>query len=185
MKTITARFIAVACTSILASCSTVSVTTDYDRSASFKQYKTYALAPPALGESLSPSSEAALRDTLRAEMAKKGITEKTSGKPDIAVARHVFVQDKVSVQQYTDWGYDRPGYMPYRYGYYGPWAGAPQTYANVTEYTQGTLILDFVDAKSHKLVFRGKGSAVVAGPDANASKIREAVTRIAEDFPSP
>jgi hypothetical protein len=185
MKTKTTRFIAIACTTVLAACSTVSVTTDYDRSAPFKQYKTYALAPPARGETLSPSSEAALRDTLRVEMAKKGIVEKTSGKPDIAVARHVFLQDKVSVQQYTDWGYDRPGYMPYRYGYYGTWAGAPQTYVDVTEYTQGTLILDFVDAQTHKLVFRGKGSAVVAGPDANAGKIREAVTRIVADFPSP
>ena len=37
------------------------------------------------------------------------------------------------------------------------------TYTDVTQYHEGTLVLDFVDAHTKKLVFRGVGTAVVAG----------------------
>lgn len=168
----------------LAACSTVSVTTDYDRTVSFTKYKTYALAPAAKGQTLSPSSEAALRDALRAEMAKKGIVEKTSGKPDLAIARHVFLQEKLAVHEYTDWGYGS-GYWPYGYGVYNTWPGAPRTYVDVTQYTQGTLVLDFVDTKTNQLVFRGTGKGTVGRPDANAEKVRGAVIGIVRDLPVP
>lgn len=183
MKTITPRLSALAAACVLSACSTVTVTTDYDHSATFANYKTYALAPAAKGQTLSPTSEAALRDALRTELAARGITEVTGGKPSLAVARHVFVQDKVSVAQYTDWGYGPGGGWPYGYGYYGMWSGAPRTYVDVNQYTQGTLILDFVDTKTKKLVFRGVGQAVVGGPESNAAKIREGVTKMVAGFP--
>jgi len=34
--------------------------------------------------------------------------------------------------------------------------------ADVMQYTEGTLILDFVDRRTHKLVFRGVGQGVVS-----------------------
>ena len=164
-------------------CSTVTVTTDYDRSAPFGKYKTYALAPARQGQTLSPGSEAALRDALRTELAARGITEATSGKADLAIVRHVFLEDKVSVQQYTDWGYGYHGGWPYGYGSYGMWAGAPVTYVDVSQYTEGTLVLDAVDTRTKKLVFRGAGTAVVGGPDNNADKIREAVKKMVAAVP--
>ena len=184
MKTIIAKVTTLIAACALAACSTVTVTTDYDRSAPFGKYKTYSLAPPAKGQKLSPTSEAALRDSLRSELAARGISESTSGKADLAVVRHVFVQDKVSFQQYTDWGYGFGGGWPYGYGYYGMWAGAPRTYVDVNHYTQGTIILDFVDTRTGKLVFRGNGTAVVGGPESNAAKIREAVKKIVAELPS-
>jgi len=75
--------------------------------------------------------------------------------------------------------------MPYGYGYYGMWAGAPRTYTDVSQYTEGTLILDFVDAKTKKLVFRGIGTGTVSDPETNAERIKEAVEKIVNDFPSP
>jgi hypothetical protein len=168
----------------LAACSTVSVTTDYDRSAPFGKYKTYSLAPAKQGQALSPTSEAALRDALRSELGARGITEAAQGKGDLAVVRHAFLQDKVSVQQFTDWGYGYNGGWPYGYGYYGFWSGVPRTYVDVTQYTQGTIILDFVDTQSKKLVFRGTGTAIVGGPESNAGKIREAVKKTVAALPS-
>lgn len=183
MKITLNKISAVAAAAVLTACSTVTVTTDYDHSAPFASYKTYALAPAAKGQTLSPASEAALRDSLRTELAARGITEVSSGKPDLAIVRHVFLQEKVSVQQYTDWGYGMGGW-PYGYGYYGLWAGAPRTYIDVNQYTQGTMILDFVDTKTTKLVFRGTGQAVVGGPESNAGKIREAVAKMVANFPA-
>ena len=71
----------------------------------------------------------------------------------------------------------------YGYGYYGMWAGAPRTYVDVNQYTEGTLILDFVDRHTKKLVFRGIGKAVVGGPESNARNIEEAVAKIVAEYP--
>ncbi|HET7512424.1 MAG TPA: DUF4136 domain-containing protein [Chthoniobacterales bacterium] len=170
-------------TLLLSSCETVNVTTDYDHSAPFGNYRTYTLAPPPRGQSMSPTSEAALREALRSELAARGITEASGTKADLDVVRHAFIQGKISVQQYTDWGYARAGVWPYGYGYYGMWPGAPQTYTFYDEYNEGTLIVDFVDARTKKLVFRGVANAVVGGPEANAAKIREAVAKMMAGFP--
>jgi Domain of unknown function (DUF4136) len=182
MQLLIFRFTALTAACALAACSTVTVTTDYDRSAPFAKYKIYSLAPPAQGQTLSPASEAALRDALRTELARRGISEAAGGQADLAIVRHVFLEEKVSVQQYTTWGYGYAGW-PYGYGHYGMWAGAPRTFTDVSEYTEGTMVLDFVDTRSKKLVFRGTGTAVVSGPESNAAKIREAVAKIVAGFP--
>jgi hypothetical protein len=59
----------------------------------------------------------------------------------------------------TDWGYGA-GYArawPYRYGTYGVGSGAPSTYTEASNYTEGTMILDLLDTRTNKLVFRGTG----------------------------
>lgn len=173
---------AIAAACAFAGCSTVTVTTDYDRSAPFAKYQTYSLAPAAKGQTLAPSSEAALRDTLRTELAARGIREATGGKGDLAVVRHAFLQQKVSVQQYTDWGYGYAGW-PYGYGHYGVWAGGPRTYTDINQYTEGTLILDFVDTRTNKLVFRGTGKATVDKQPGNARKVAAAVEKIVAELP--
>ncbi len=177
------KFSALAAACALSACSTVTVTTDYDHSASFAKYKTYTLAPATKGIKLSPTGEAALSGTLHTELGGRGITESSSGKADLAVVPQVFAHEKVSVQQYTDWGYGYHGTWPYRYGTYGVWAGAPRTYVDVNQYTEGTLILDFVDRHTNKLVFRGTGQAVVGDAESNAAKIREAVAKIVAGLP--
>jgi hypothetical protein len=169
---------------VLAGCaSTVRVTTDYDHSARFGKYGTYALTPPDRGETMSPTSEAALRDAVRAELASRGLTEAPANKADLDIVRHVFVQEKISVQQWTDWGYRYMGGWPYSFGNYTMWPGAPMTYTDVSQYREGTLILDFVDAHTRQVVFRGVGKAVVTGPESNAAKIGEAVRKMVAEYP--
>lgn len=163
----------------LPACSTVSVTTDYDHSASFGQYRTYILAPSSDKIVLSPSSEHALRDSLRVNLAARNITE-VSKDADLHVVRHISTTEKLSVHQSSDWAYRG---VPYGYGRYGMWSRAPVTYTDVSQYTEGTLILDFVDTKTQKLVFRGIGTGTVSDPETNAERIREAVEKIVEKFP--
>jgi hypothetical protein len=183
MKTCIGKLLAILGAGALAACSTVTVTTDHDPSASFAKYKTYTLAPGPHDQALSGTSEAALRSALRTQLAARGITEVNGRKADLDVVRHVFLEDKVSVRQYADWGYDRYGQLPYRYGYYGMWASAPRTYTDVHQYTEGTLILDFVDAHTQKSVFRGTATATVGGTEGNARKIDEAVEKIVAQLP--
>lgn len=169
---------------VLSSCETVSVATNHDPAAPFARYKTYAIAPAAKGQTMSPVAEAALRDSLRTELGKHGLTEAPGQKADLDIVRHVFIQQKISVQQYTDWGYGYHGGWPYGYGYYGMWPGAPMTYTDVTQYHEGTMVIDFVDARTKKLVFRGVGKAVVGGSEGNAEKIREGVAKMVAEYPA-
>ena len=167
---------------ILCGCASVSVTTDHDPSAPFASYRTYALEPPAKVPPLSPSADSALRTTLRDELAVRGIHEVAlTEKPDLAVVPHVSLQQRYSVQQYMQWGY-APGVWPYWGGFYGGWVGMPVT--TINSYTEGTLVLDFVDTSKQSLVFRGTGRATVSSDnERNAARIREAVTKIVARFP--
>ena len=181
MRTTLHLFLAAAVTCIFSACAAVTVTTDYDHAANFTKYKTYALTPPHYSSVMSPTSEAALRDALQAELASRGLTQAPGQKADLDIVRHVFVQEQVSAQQWSDWGYR--GSWPYSFGSYGMWYGAPATYTDISVYGEGTLIREFVDAHTKKLVFRGVGKAVVGGPESNASKIREAVSKIVAAYP--
>ncbi len=99
MKTVFNFFLAAGVLCVLAGCASesVTVTTDHDPAAHFAAYKTYTLAPPARGETLSPVGEAALQESVRTELAKRGITEAPGKNADLDVVRQVFVHEKVSV----------------------------------------------------------------------------------------
>jgi Domain of unknown function (DUF4136) len=179
-----ATLMAVAPVLILSGCSTVSVTTDYDHNANFAKYRTYAVEPPPNAPPLSPTSDAALRGALRQDLAARGIVEVAPGaRPDLAVVPHAKTEQKYSVEQYSGWGYG-PGGWPYYGGYYGMWYGAPYNYTTIDTYTEGTLILDFVDTSNQKLVFRGIGKGTVGSAESNAEKIREAVQKIVAKLPA-
>ena len=180
-----ALLISVLSTGVLASCSSVTVDTDYDKTADFSKYRSFSVASPKSGERLSPSSENALRGALRTGLGAKGLQEKSGSGADLSIVRHAFSKDKVSVTQYSDWGYGYGprGAWPYGYGRYDMWYGAPVTYTDVREYTEGTLVLDFVDNRTKKLVFRGIGRGTIGSAESNAQKVQEAVTRITADFP--
>ena len=66
--------------------------------------------------------------------------------------------------------------------YYG-WGGQN---IDVHEYTQGTLILDFVDTKNKHLVWRGSAQGALPDnptPEKIEKKINEAVAKLLEKFP--
>ena len=188
---ISAKLLASFAVCTLAACSSPTVQTNYDHSASFGNYRTYTLAPSTSGQKLSPRSEEVLRDAIRSRLATRGVTEAKTGKGDIAIVRHVFTEDKVSDRQYTDWGYGSGvGFgsssgsgWPYAYGSYGMWTGAPTTFTDVTKYTEGTLVLDVVDTHTNKLVFRGTATAVVGPQVKNTRNIEKAVAKMVAALP--
>jgi hypothetical protein len=168
------RFTLYAAILALSACSAVTVTTDYDPSTAFDKYHTYALKQAKEELTLSPSSEKAFQDALRNNLAAHGIRE-VSDNADLYVLRHVSTKEKTVVYQSYDYGYG--------FGRYGAWTGAPRNYTDVSQYTEGTLIIDFVDAKTQKLVFRGIGTGTVGDPETNAQHISEAVQKIILAFP--
>ena len=58
---------------------------------------------------------------------------------------------------------------PYRYGTYGVVVRhAPRTCTDVSNYTDGRMILDVVERRTNKFVFRCISTAVIGRPETNA-----------------
>lgn len=77
-----------------------------------------------------------------------------------------------------------PGFYDYRYGYYSPWP----TYSTRTEvesYSEGTLIIDLIDAASNEMVWEGVARNTVTSKTRReaAKHIDAAVARLFSNFP--
>jgi Domain of unknown function (DUF4136) len=160
----------------LAACSTtpsVTVKTDYDHSATFGKYHSYALDVASIG--LSPAGKAALQDALRSSLAARGFKETSAAKADLYIVPTVFTQEKlnaVPTRDITVWS-----------SHYGRYGGIRTMNTEVQQYTEGSLVIDFVDSKTHKIVFRGLGQAAVGRTERNAAAIQEAVNKIVAAYP--
>jgi Domain of unknown function (DUF4136) len=155
----------------LASCTSVTVKTDYDHSVSFGKYRTYTLDTTLSG--LGPTNNTVLQQALGSSLAARGLKE-TGSNGGLYIVAFVTTREKLNFV---------PGYgvTVSRFGAYRTWA----MNADVQQYTEGTLIIDFVDAKTKKLVFRGLAQAAVGSQRANANAIQEAATKIVAQFPGP
>ncbi len=121
------------------------------------------------------------RHPLDQGLAAKGYTK--SARPDFYIVYHITRSEQVQVSQYTDWGYG--GAYSYRYGrgHYSLWPNYPISYAQVTRYTEGTLIVDFVDAKTSTSIWRGTATGTVGNAQSNQRKIEEAIRKMLESIP--
>ncbi len=182
MKTWRTIFVAVLTATVISACSTVAVTTSYDHNAAFGTYKTYSLAPGPDGRKLPTWCEMALRKSIRTGLAARGVAEAADAEADLAIVWHVFLTDKISAQERADSSIG--GNWSYAYGAYTSWSGAPSNFSNATPYPDGTLILDVVDMKTKKMVFRGTGTAVAMGPERGARNIEQAVKEMIAALPA-
>jgi hypothetical protein len=169
----------------LAGCSSVKIKTEYDASAPFKQYRTYAWLPNIPG----PEQPASMRNpevhahvvaALDREMAAKGLVRTSlEANPDFLVSVLGATRRAVEV---TSYGYTYAG--AYSYGpYVTPGMAVPVN--EVREYTEGTLLLDFVDAKTRKLFWRGTATDTVTSPESVRKSIDEAARKLLAAYPPP
>ena len=86
-----------------------------------------------------------VRDAIRKDLAEHGYVEAANGRPNFYVAFYVGLQDRYNVDAYG---------LPvfHRRGWWG-WPGAYDVWS--VPYTESTLIIDVIDAKSNQLVWRG------------------------------
>lgn len=176
---------------LLAGCSTMDVTTDYDPGAVFEGMKRYAWLPEPRKATGDPRIDdnklldQRIRKAVEDQLEFKGYTLSTSD-PDFLVGYHVSLDKRQSVQVLNDYYGYGPGWG-YRYGAaYRPmgYAGAPDTY--VYEYEEGTLILDIVNPANRELMWRGAASDEVHfknTPQESEAQIRTAVQAMLERFP--
>lgn len=167
----------------LPGCSSFQVSSDYDPAVDFSQYGAYAWLPDP---DPTESSEAGPVDGLLRQRIERAVDDVLAGKgmrrvesqndARLLITDHIDVQQKFRVNT-TQYGY---GYG--RWGYYG--AGYTDTY--VDQYEEGTLILDFIDAETKQLVWRGTAQSRLRDertPEEREERVREAVEAILERYP--
>ena len=158
----------------LAGCSTLTVRSDWDEQADFSAFRSYKVVP--IQSPISQLVEKRIMDAVRIHLNERGFVEDETS-PNVLVAIHINVEDKVDVQTYN-YGYP---YRGYGYGMYPYWHGG--TDVSVSQYQQGTLIIDFVDASDNELFWRGWGSKIIEDSSGAAHKIQEVVDKILKQYP--
>jgi hypothetical protein len=154
---------------------------DYDQQTDFAEFKTFGWMQVPEKAGIDSFVVQRVKNAVNAELKAKGLVM-ISNNPDFLIAEHLGKKSKVQV---TDWGYDYGYYGRYRgygghRGYWGP--RRISTY----QYEEGTLILDFVDAKSKKLIWRGTAKSKVQNidtPEKSEKIINAAVKEILKKYP--
>jgi hypothetical protein len=111
---------------------------------------------------------------------------------DMLLSWHLVTQNKTDVRTYetpaygAGYGYSRYGYYN-RYSAYNCWSCTPtRTEVSVQNYTQGTFIVDMIDPKMKKSVWRGVTQSKLKGKHSeDQGKYNEAATAIFASFPPP
>ena len=162
----------------------IHVRTAADPEANLATLRTFQVLPTPTSRGAAPASKTdpmlqnsimnrALRQDLAQAFAARGYGADTTH-PDFAVAYYTSSRDKLNV---TYWDYGYPFWRPWRW-----WGPAPVE--QVSEYTQGTVIVDVIDPKTKQLLWRGQGvSDVSDNPKTYARELAKTVTAIVAKFP--
>ncbi|MCT7942933.1 DUF4136 domain-containing protein [Shewanella holmiensis] len=168
----------------LSACSTLKTNTDFDPAVSFNQFKTFAWVEAKTtdeGYHLDGLLDQRVRDAVDNQMAAKGLTKASVEEADLLVNYLTKVDKKINVDTFNN----NFGYNPY----YGPgwgWGGSMQTQTTVREYEVGTLIIDLVDNKTDKLVWRGSVADTIRDhntPQERVEIINNAIGQVMSAFP--
>lgn len=146
-----------------AGCATMTVSSHIERGVDFTEYVTYdwgardnfPVGDPRLDN--NPFFRDYVEGTIEKRMAAKGYERVVTGPPDLLLHYHASVNQKVDVYEG-----DRS------HGYYQP-------ESRVVEFEQGTLVLDVVDAKTNKVIWRGWAQDTMTGVIDNQWRLEQQV----------
>jgi hypothetical protein len=166
-------------------CSSVRTNYDFDPATDFSTWSTYAWYPSGAtstgGARLeSPLLHARVRAAIDRTLVAAGYSQTQSGAPDFYVNYHLSTQQKLDVQTINR-GYSTGGTRGRR----GAGWNTGRTETRVSEYEEGTLVVDFADDE-RQLVWRGSGTRRLKKnpkPDQVTKKVDEAVAEVLGQFP--
>jgi len=154
MKTIKKLLILLLVGVVFAGCSTLQTVSDYDKDVDFSGYKSYGFYDKGLEKlRLNNLDKRRLMAAVEAEMNAKGFTK--SDKPDLLVNLVVVARERADYYSpgfYGGWGWGRGWGWGGAWG--GGWGGGP---GYVNQYSEGTIIIDFLDPAKKILFWHGRG----------------------------
>ncbi len=146
------------------------VKTDYDRSVDFSHYKTYSWEKVQTADPLWVDR---IEQAVDSQLAAKGWTRVDSG-AQVAIVGIEMTRNQRTLNTFYD-GFGRG----WRWG--GGFGSATTT---VDTYKVGTLVVDFFDTKTQKLIWRGSSSDTLSDKsDNNIKTLDKDVKRMFEHFP--
>jgi hypothetical protein len=153
---------------IMVGCSAgISVNSDYDKAYDFSKLKTFKVqlgpANSAAIAGVSPLTAQRVGKAIEAELTAKGY-KKAGDDADFVAVAHGGTQEKVSE---GSWGYE------------GYWDGPVDSFV----YTEGALVIDMVDLKTNRAIWRGVGKEIIGDEEPTEGKIDEAVGTVLNNFP--
>jgi hypothetical protein len=148
------------------------ITTDYDHSADFAQYKTYTWLKVQAEDSLWADR---IKRDVNTQLAAKGWTEVNSN-ASATIAAFRSTQNQQSLETFYD-------------GFGGGWRwrgfGGEGMSTTTTDITKvGTLVVDIFDSKTQKLLWRGKESNDLSSkPEENEKSLAKDIASMFKRFP--
>lgn len=152
---------------LLGGCSTVAVSTDWDRSVDFSGYRTFRWAPTKESKDMR-RAEGSLLDTRIRRAVAETLTAKgfaaSEGAADLLLVYRVSSRNRTDVYRAST--YRRP---------FG-------RVVDVHQYREGTLVLMIVDPQLDQVIWEGVGTDAIDRDD-QGEKIPQIVAKILEEFP--
>ncbi|MCF6171311.1 MAG: DUF4136 domain-containing protein [Bacteroidales bacterium] len=177
----------------LSSCSSIQVTSDYDKTVDFTKFKTYEYYGWAENSDkiLTPFDKERIEKAFADEFSKRGLTYVEEG-GDLVVALYIVTEKKTeTTANTTSMGYG--GFGGY-YGYGPGWGwgggyggmGHTTTTFSTYDYTVGTLVVDVFDKAGEKLIWESVGTKTVdENPQTRDDSVPKAVAAIMKEYPVP
>lgn len=157
---------------------------NFDSQANFSSFKTYKWV--ALEGNKPPNElvEKQIRESIDAELAKKGLTQSLSDEADLFIGYQVAIDSEKQYTTYsTGYGYG-PGW--YGRGWYG--AGGGMTTGSTSTILIGQIALDMYSPAPKTLVWRGVASKTIdakAKPDKQKKNLDKAMAKLLKNYPPP
>jgi len=161
---------------LIGACSTMRATSDYDRSANFSQYKTYAWMPRQHTEVGSAVIVRRAREAIDWELHRKGFTlAQDPNTADFVADFRIAAQKRVDVES-------RP--IMYRQPWHwGRWYYGSPVY--VRRFQEGTIAVDIFDGHTHEAVWSGQVRKQLSESDLEqpGPALHKAVAAVLAQFP--
>jgi hypothetical protein len=163
---------------VLFSCSSINVTSDYDKSINYSKYNSYAFLKKEIDSAeLNDLDKKRFLKAIESSMNQKGFLKSNS--PNLLVSFKTNSKEEI-VTYNNNIGFMNP------YGFYNWYWGPNYMWNTSTTSTEtiGILYINFIDAQSKELVWQGKGSGYIStDPEKKTEHIFNFVNEILSQYP--
>jgi hypothetical protein len=156
---------------ITMSCSSLKISSDYDKTVDFISYKTYGFIIYPENLPYDPAMSERVLISIANELEARGM--KKSENPDVFIDLKVRIGQSKTVASYIG---DTPDYYGSGYIYYWGY-GFSTSSINFSTFTDGTMFIDIIDAKKKQLVWQGRGVAKIAA-DRNSQEREKNIAKV-------
>jgi uncharacterized protein DUF4136 len=165
-------------------CAGYQVSADYSPAVSFSQFHTFALVMPP-DTAARQLLDQRVRNAVQAQLDARGLTISDRQHADLFVGYGMVDKTHTEIYGYQDgWGWGRGwGWRYYRWGVAWPMSSRQE----VATYTNGTVVVNMIDAKTKQVVWQGEVADVVNLPVKDplraTRQIDAAVAKLFEKYP--